>query len=445
MRLALLCLPLAVAALTVPLDFDARYDPPLEVILGQTRLKFGLSLGGLGLGVSVRKRPRALKLLGGLVNLNLTLPILSSLLPKPDSGFGGKATLAAANVGADNEWSVGIDIGTPRQRLDVVLDSGSTDAFLYDASCHSCDLNNHTAFDGRRSSTFRNGTTAFADATFADGSTVTGYAANDTITLGGTIAIQGQLLGLVTRRSGFRAGATYDGIVGLGRDAQSFLFDAGAPSIFGSAVRQNLLAKPLVGVALRKAGPVNDVSGGGGEYNFGEINADLVAGSIVYTPCISKNAWGIALDDVRANGVSLLPASDVRRTLVDTGTTLIYVSDAVATALHALIPGAAFAASTSSWTVPCATSLATGAPNLFFTLAGAVFGIPASDLAFQGGWKTGTCLSGVQGGSPDFTILGDVFIKSASPQRAPECPLVADAFAQTTTSSSTLHRASRRA
>lgn len=400
-------------AFTLPLNFDATYDPPLEVLLGQARLRFGLTVGGINLGVDLGKRGGEKRQLLGLNLPGLLSSLVSSLKPKPDAGFQGKTTLKAANIGADNEWSVTIGVGSPfPQQLDVVLDTGSTDAFLYESSCTSCDLNNHTAFDTTRSRTFKRGRITFVNQTFADGSTVTGYTGNDTITLGGELTIPSQLLGLVTRRSGFRAGATYDGIVGLSREAQSLIVEAGAPSIFTNAVRRNLLASPVVGVALRKAGPANE--GGGGEYNFGEVNTALVRGEITYATVISKNAWGIAVDEIDAGtGRSLTGQGDSGRAIVDTGTTLIYVADNVAEDLHALIPGAAFIASTDSWTVPCSTSTATGAPNLFFTMAGRRFGVPASDLAFQGGWKTGTCLSGVQGGSNDFTVLGDVFIKSA--------------------------------
>jgi hypothetical protein len=106
-----------------------------------------------------------------------------------------------------------------------------------------------------------------------------------------------------------------------------------------------------------------------------------------------------------------MASTDFKRAIIDTGTTLVFTSTATAANLHKHIPGAVYSSSSGYWTIPCHTSLLTGAPNIYFEFGNRKFGVPASDLPYHP-QSTGKCLSGIQGGSESFTVLGDVFLTS---------------------------------
>jgi hypothetical protein len=119
----------------------------------------------------------------------------------------------------------------------------------------------------------------------------------------------------------------------------------------------------------------------------------------------------VELQGIYIGNKSVMASTDFKRGLLDTGTTLIFTSDASAANIHAEIPGAKFDSTNSVWTLPCDTSIATGAPNVYFEVGGRKFGVPPSDLPYRQ-QSTGACISGIQGGSPVFTVLGDVFLTS---------------------------------
>jgi hypothetical protein len=146
----------------------------------------------------------------------------------------------------------------------------------------------------------------------------------------------------------------------------------------------------------------------GGEYLFGGINSSKYSGSLTYIPVTSQGYWQISIDDAGYNGQSLGQSS---QGIVDTGTTLIIVGDAAASAIHNSISGATNDPN-NGWLVPCSVAQDTES-YVSFSMGGADFKVPLADLAYEDlGDGSGNCFSGVQGGQNDLWILGDVFIKN---------------------------------
>jgi len=171
-----------------------------------------------------------------------------------------------------------------------------------------------------------------------------------------------------------------------------------------NAIAAGVLSQPVVSVFLASE---RLFKGLGGQYLFGGIDSTKYTGSLTYVPVTVEGYWQILVQDASFNGVSLGQTS---QGIVDTGTTLIIVSDTAAAAIHAKISGSVNDA-TNGWLVPCTASTSTA--TVGFKLGGATFNVPVADLAYESlGDGSGNCISGVQGGQNDLWILGDVFIKN---------------------------------
>lgn len=305
-----------------------------------------------------------------------------------------------------SQWFAQIGFGTPAQTLTMFIDTGSADTTMYDSTCATCQLNNHTFFNHTASSTYVATQTSF-ETSYGDGTELYGKLAQDTVQMAREVKVENQLLALIDRRTGGSDTHGWDGILGIGPNQLSFV--EGNVTPFSNMVREGKLAEPLVGVALEKVDKLTG-TGGGGEFSWGQINTRYVKGQIVYAPVTSSYFWGVALSEIYVNNKPLMSSSDARRTILDTGTTLIYTSSAAAKEIHAAIPGSFFNSQEGAWYVPCIT---TASPNVFWEIQGHRWGVPAADIAFRpSGRNDGLCVSGIQGGSSTYTILGDVFIKN---------------------------------
>lgn len=394
-------------------DLVKREDsraPPLNVrkrrrghtVLANKRSLLDISLGlDLGLGSTPSATPAAGLDLG--LGVQVTLGDGKTLV---DSGWGGATTTRLVDSQNDNAWFAPIAFGTPGQTLTIFIDSGSADTVVYDASCSTCQLNNHTAFITSQSSTYVASNTSFSTQ-YGDGTTLTGKLGRDVVSLTSSLEATNQLIAVIDHRSGGSDTHAWDGIVGIGPDQLSFVPDNVTP--LSNVIKQGKLKNPLVGIALVKQ---NKLTGnpGGGEYRWGEVNTDYVSGNIVYAPVTSSFFWGTDMTGIFVDGKQIMSSTDAPRALFDTGTTLIYTSDDAAKAIHAQMAGSSLDTQTGVWYVVCDSLLNV---NVFFEIGGVHWGVPAGDISFQdSGRNDGLCVSGIQGGSETFTLLGDVFIKN---------------------------------
>ncbi|KAG0343881.1 hypothetical protein BGZ54_006041, partial [Gamsiella multidivaricata] len=135
-----------------------------------------------------------------------------------------------------------------------------------------------------------------------------------------------QTIGLATKESSQFASSPEDGLFGLGFDTIESV--SGVKTFMDNAIAAGVLAQPVVSVFLPSERVFN---GQGGAYLFGGIDTTKFSGSLTYAAVTQKGYWQIAITAAAYNGRSLGQSS---QGIVDTGTTLIIVGDAAATAIH---------------------------------------------------------------------------------------------------------------
>ncbi|KAF9173301.1 hypothetical protein BGX21_008107 [Mortierella sp. AD011] len=301
-------------------------------------------------------------------------------------------TVPLTDVSPDLEYYGTVSIGTPAQDVNL----GSSDIWFPSSSCDSC--GSHSQFDPSQSSTFKKDGRSWT-ISYGDGSSASGILGTDVVSVGG-VSVK-QTIGMATQESDEFNSSPSDGLFGLGFDTIESV--NGVKTFMDNAIAAGVLDQPVVSVFMPS---VRRNGGTGGEYLFGGIDSSKFTGSLTYVPVTQEGYWQIAIDDVAYNGQSIGESS---QGIVDTGTTLIIVSDDAAQAIHSNIEGATND-SNNGWLVPC--SLQSSSDSISFSMGGSSFDVPLADIAYQDlGDGSGNCVSGVQGGQ-DLWILGDVFIKN---------------------------------
>ncbi|KAJ1885754.1 hypothetical protein LPJ71_009289, partial [Coemansia sp. S17] len=169
------------------------------------------------------------------------------------------------------------------------------------------------------------------------------------------------------------------------------------------------LKEPIFSVYIKE----KDENDYAGEYLFGDIDRGRFSGELTWVPLHQPKFWEIMLDGVSFNvdGIGKEVMDIKGPAIIDTGTTLIVMSDEQATEFHRGIPTAENS-DIYGWIMPCNVEQVVPG-NLSFTIGGNDFSVPVKHLVREpvkglDGW----CFSAVTSGASNFIILGDVFLRS---------------------------------
>ncbi|KAG9041488.1 hypothetical protein FS837_012194 [Tulasnella sp. UAMH 9824] len=432
----------------VPLNYDPTFDSlPASRLLNDVLSRWGISLkldvnlpllspgAKSGRAIQAHKRQRnhrrflGLKNVGGFVGgpTSSVTNLFHNVIVDP---LFGSNVVKARMDNIDSEWYGTLSFGNPPQEIRLNFDTGSSDLFLFATTCTTCSLSNHTAFIPSKSKTYRNSTNSWSIG-YGDGSGASGYTSFDTTTVqDGALQLDHFLFALATSVSSPSwATSETSGLVGLAQDRLATM--SNGRTIFSRLVSERRLERDVLGIRLVKKEREErqavgaTVDGGGGAYAFGHVEEQWIVGGeagLTWVDVTSSNYWGIPMDDVQMGGKSVLDDDTPRRAILDTGTSLIITTTALAASVHARIPEAYQSQSSGVWIIPCSQP-STPSSNVFFVIGGRRFGVPLQDLAWKpldndGFW----CVSGVQnrtaepgadkGGMENLTILGAMFIKN---------------------------------
>ncbi|KAF9184868.1 hypothetical protein BGZ49_004378, partial [Haplosporangium sp. Z 27] len=298
-------------------------------------------------------------------------------------------------------------VGSPGQPFKFTFDTGSSDVWVPSIGCTNFTCTMHPLFNSSKSSTFKKDGRPWK-ITYQDRSFAGGILGSDFINLG-KLKIR-QTIGLGIIIGDLFAFDPQDGLFGLAFNTIESV--KGVKTFMDNAIAKKAITQPIFSVALYSVH--RNKADVGGSYLFGAIDKTKYTGSLTYVPVTTANYWQVAVEDVYYNSKSL--AQPPAQAIIDTGTTLIIVSNSTAAAIHKSIKGGTYTVITNSyttqsgWTVPC--SLANSTDSISFKMAGKNFKVALADLAFSPMDEKGKlCYSGVQNGLGPW-ILGDVFIKN---------------------------------
>lgn len=261
-----------------------------------------------------------------------------------------------------------IHIGTPPQKIDVNCDTGSSDFWVVSNDIVTeAGAKKYEIFEPTKSTTFRNVDGATWKITYGDGTTANGNVGTDIVSVAG-IKVR-QTVELPTQASQGFITPGIDGLMGLGFRSNNGVRPTPASTLVESMVQQKVIDEPLFAVKL--------VRGGNGEFAFGFIDTTDYVGDISWTPVDNKKGyWTINSEKARVAG-KVVDRAAGNQSMLDTGTTICLLDDALIEAIYDATPGAYYDAKQVGYVVPTGTV----GPTVELEIGGRYFQIPGDQIA----------------------------------------------------------------
>ncbi|ROV94046.1 hypothetical protein VMCG_08252 [Cytospora schulzeri] len=317
----------------------------------------------------------------------------------------GKRTNGSATTtpidNLDDAYVTPIQIGTPGQTLNLDIDTGSADLWVFSSETPSDEVSGQDIYTPSKSSTSKLLSGAEWDITYGDGSSSSGNVYTDKVSIGG-LSVSGQAIELAEEvSSSFTQDSTTDGLLGLAFSSLNTVSPTPQKTFFDNAKAQ--LDSPVFTADLGYHSP--------GTYNFGYIDDTAYKGSLTYTPVSTKQGFWEFTSTGYAVGSGSFTSTSIDG-IADTGTTLLYLPSSVVKAYWAKVSGSKNSYSAGGYVFPCSTS---SLPNFTFGVGSARIVIPGNYMNF-GSISSGssTCFGGIQSSSGlGINIFGDVALKAA--------------------------------
>ncbi|KAI4228151.1 MAG: hypothetical protein L6R36_001865 [Xanthoria steineri] len=296
----------------------------------------------------------------------------------------------------DTEYLSPVIIGG--QTLNLDIDTGSSDLWVFSSNLATSQSNGHSVYNPALSSTSKSLDGYTWEIVYGDGSRARGDVSTDTVKVG-TTTVTGQAVELADEISyQFQNDIESDGILGLGFDAINTGVQPVPQKTFFSTAKASLSA-PLFTANLRKGKP--------GCYTFGYVDATEYTGSITYVPANSDNGFW----EFTSNGYSVGTAafrSSSFNAVADTGSTLVYLPDAIVRAYYGSVRGSGYNYAQGGYTYPCSANL----PSFTVGIGTYRAVIPGSYITYLT-LDSITCFGGIQSNNGlGIAVLGDIFLKS---------------------------------
>ena len=215
------------------------------------------------------------------------------------------------------------------QTINVALDSGSADLWVFSSRLPASAKVGHQAYDPERSSSFRPIPGANFSITYGDGTSAAGDVGTDTVDVGGA-TVMGQSVQMAKSVSpAFVRDMHLSGLLGLAFSQLSTVKPVKQRTFFENVIPD--LVQPLFTADLRK--------GTSGAFEFGRIDSTKFTSRLAWIGAnTSKGFWQVSTTGFTVgNGSTRFPESQA---IVDTGTTLMLVSKEIFDGYYSHVPGA---------------------------------------------------------------------------------------------------------
>ncbi|EIW61844.1 acid protease [Trametes versicolor FP-101664 SS1] len=298
------------------------------------------------------------------------------------------------------EYVVPVKIGTPGVTLNLDFDTGSSDLWVWSSELsRASSTKGHTIYNPSKSSTAKKASGTW-NISYGDGSSASGNVYTDNVTVA-DVTIPGQAIELAEKLSAsFLQDGGNDGLLGLAWPQINTVSPKPVPTPVENMITKKLINPSVFTVKLGRGDEA-------GFYSFGFIDTSVTPNPITYTPVDnSQGFWQVASTSWSLNGETKERSGNT--TILDTGTTLLLVSDDVVDALYGGIKGAVFDNQQGGYKFPSDATV----PDVSFAVGDTLYKVNAKDIAF-GDAGDGFTFGGIQSrGDLDFDIFGDVFLKS---------------------------------
>ncbi|KAF9991695.1 Vacuolar protease A [Entomortierella chlamydospora] len=288
----------------------------------------------------------------------------------------------------------------PSQSFEVVFDTGSDFIVVTSDQCRDSQCNNITQY----TCTSCKRTPHHYNITYGDGSWGYGPIVLDTVSIGGLVVHNQQILDAT--KSGLNLhqyGSRISGLIGL---MPSTPVSGAVPPLL-SIFKSNILDMNVFSVYLTDSLKKNE----GGSILFGGIDSTKFVGTlnqlpISTAPGVREGMWYVDADNAFV-GDTPIEGYTKSPWLFDTGTTFISVSSSFAKAFHEGVPGAVYSAADDIYTAPCM-----GNKTFGISFNGIKYEAPYHDYVVQIKPGSPICVSLVMPlPAKGMFVLGDPFLR----------------------------------
>ena len=298
----------------------------------------------------------------------------------------------------DIQYVVPVDIGTPAQRTYLNLDTGSSDLWTFTTDTYKPFVDGQTLYDPNASESSKELKGEAWSVKYGDGAGASGIVYTDKVALGETSFDEQAIQSAVQVSYAIAQDSFSSGILGMAFSDANTVRPTKQKTYLDNI--QDDLEQPLFTVNLQKGKP--------GNYNFGYIDSSEHTTEIAYNPIEEGTPfWKVPMSGYQIGSnrpFTEYPWSGV----VDTGTTLLLVPDAIVRDYYATIPGAHFDPFLAMMVFPCKVVV----PDFTFGFGDYRGTVPGHYINY--GRSSGDdCFGGIQSSEGiGMAIIGDVLLKA---------------------------------
>ncbi|KAL8786038.1 MAG: hypothetical protein Q9213_003021 [Squamulea squamosa] len=304
----------------------------------------------------------------------------------------------------DSQYLTPVTIGGQTVNLD--FDTGSSDLWVFSTETPS--NAGHDIYDPSKSNSSKELVGATWSITYGDQSSSSGNVYTDTVTVG-TTSFANQAVELAQQVSAqFQRDVANDGLLGLAFDRLNTVKPAAQKTFFTNVLPS--LSAPLFTVDLKKASHMLSLNlkAAPGSYDFGFIDTSKTTSKVTFVDVDnSRGFWTFTSSGYAVGDQSF---SSPIEGIADTGTTLLYLPDAIVGDYYASVNGANNDAQQGGYVYPCNADL----PDISFKIGSYTAVVPGSYVTYAPVDDSGKiCFGGIQSSTGiGINIFGDIFLKS---------------------------------
>lgn len=319
-----------------------------------------------------------------------------------------KRQSGTVNVPLQNEvllYYMNITVGTPEQRFQVHIDTGSSDLWLNTPNSAYCSSRANPCTGGtysaNASSTYSYVNSAF-EISYADGSTSQGDYATDVVRFEGT-SLNAQQFGI-----GYDS-STQDGIMGIG-----YVSNVASATARGAGTYSNVPASLLSSGAISTLAYsmwLNDLDAAEGDLLFGGVDTEKYQGDLETIPIVPYRDGVYRSLTIPLNGVQLtgegssIPQTSAIPVALDSGSSLTYLPTQLALDIYNAV-GAQYDRSEQAAIIDCDKADDPATLDFVFNNQKTIQ-VPFNELVIP--FTRTVCVFGILPAN-DLYILGDTFL-----------------------------------